>query len=83
LRRGGSGRRKAKIKGGEIKDKGLYRGLRPGKRGRMLRPYKGDCLFVVLDQGEDVEAGQFGAAFQEGQFYGEGGAFDGAAQLLD
>jgi hypothetical protein len=29
-------------------------------------------LFVVLDQGKDVEAGEFGAAFQERQFYGEG-----------
>src|ERR1700681_4369917 len=40
-------------------------------------------LFVVLDQGKDVEAGEFGAAFQECQLYSEGQAFYFAAQLLN
>jgi hypothetical protein len=86
LRPGGSAGRKVKIK-----DQGLDRAYARSKLGRRipsrpgtkLRRYKGECLFLVLDQGEDVEAGQFGAAMQEGQFYREGGAFDGAAELLD
>ena len=38
---------------------------------------------VVLNQGEDIEAGEFFAAVEEGEFDGEGAAFDGAAELLD
>ncbi len=41
------------------------------------------ALFVVLDQGEDVEAGEFFAAVEEGEFDGEGEAFDFAAEFLD
>jgi hypothetical protein len=49
------------------------------------KSYRRDCglLFVVLNQRKDVEALQFAAAFEEREFDGEGGAFDGAAELLD
>src|SRR6202171_3023909 len=40
-------------------------------------------LPVVLDQREDVEASQFFSAVEETELYGEGGAFDRAAELLD
>src|SRR6266478_4788247 len=38
---------------------------------------------VVLNQGEDVDAGEFLAAVEEGELDGEGCAFDDAAELLD
>src|SRR5260370_31743628 len=40
-------------------------------------------LFVVLDQGEDVEAAQLLAAVEESELDGEGGAFDCTPELLD
>lgn len=38
---------------------------------------------VVLNQGEDVDAVEFFAAVEEGELDGEGGALDGATELLD
>ena len=40
-------------------------------------------LLVVLDQGENVEAGEFFAAVEECEFDGEGQPFDFTAQFLD
>jgi hypothetical protein len=40
-------------------------------------------LLVVLDEGEDVETGEFGASVEECEFDGEGRAFDFAAEILD
>src|SRR5882724_9316289 len=40
-------------------------------------------LLVVLDEGEDVEAGKFGAAVKECEFDGECRAFDLAAEILN
>src|SRR4029077_7727098 len=37
---------------------------------------------VVLDEGEDIEAGQFRTSFQEGKFNGKGGAIYGASKRL-
>src|SRR6267142_1803824 len=42
-----------------------------------------DNLLVVLNQREDVDAGEFFTAVEEGKLDGEGCAFDDAAELLD
>src|SRR5260370_40983744 len=49
------------------------------------KSYKQVCpkLLVILDQGENVDPVQFTAAVEKSELYGEGGAFDGSAELLD
>src|ERR1700740_1519502 len=42
-----------------------------------------DALFVVLNEREDIEAVQFAAAIQKGEFYGEGSTVYFAAELLN
>src|SRR5229473_3669949 len=53
----------------------------PQKRKRYRRVRS--LLFIVLNQREGIDAVQFFPAVEEGKLDGEGGAFDGAAELLD
>jgi hypothetical protein len=44
------------------------------------RAHRKHTLFVVLNQREDVEAGEFGATLQKGKLHREGQTFDFAAE---
>src|SRR5579859_7688774 len=40
-------------------------------------------LFIILNQRENIEAGELCAAVEEGEFHGERGALDFAAEFFD
>src|SRR5208282_262858 len=46
-------------------------------------PPQTSSLFVVGNQGEDIQAGKFGTAVQEGELHREGRAFHDAAERAD